>query len=106
MSQPSDYVEIQYEVAKLIDSNKELTTEEFVKAAREERAISMLDSQFGDIVDLSLIKSQPGLMEEIEEELSAAVGGNPPKEYGIMENGLAGYVVHLTELIDKEHQMD
>lgn len=104
MPRASDYVAVQYQVAKLIDSDKELTTEEFVQAAREERAIAMLDERFGDIVDLSTITSKSDVMEEMEKEISAAVEGNTPDEYGIVESGLSGYVVHLTELVNYEGQ--
>ncbi|MBO4249482.1 hypothetical protein IL252_16870 [Halomicrobium sp. IBSBa] len=104
MPRASDYVAVQYEVAKLIDSDEELSTEEFVEAAREERAISMLQDRFGDVVDLSGITSKQDTVEEMEKELSAAVNGNTPDEYGIVENGFAGYVVHLTEMVHHEAQ--
>lgn len=100
MPTAASYVEVQYSVAKLIDSDAEITTEEFERAASEERAITMLDEKYGDIIDLSLIMRDPDNLREMEKELSAAVEGNSSDEYGIMENGLAGYVVHLTELMN------
>jgi len=106
MPAASDYVAVQYAVAQLIDSGADLSTDEFVQAARDEHAISLLDDRYGDTVDLSTITSKPDVLAEMEQELSAAVGGNPPKEYGITNSGLAGYVVHLTEIAHHEAQAD
>ena len=94
------YVVVQYAVAQLIDSNETLSVDDFMDAIRGERAIKILAEDYSEIVDLSVLTESPEELEEMEVELSETVMGNPPDEYGIVENGFAGYVVSLSEIIN------
>ena len=106
MPRAGQYVEVQYAVAQLIDAGVEMTTDEFVDAALQYEAIAKLEAEYGNIVDLSLVTSDPESLEKMEAELGEAVHGNPPREYGITESGLAGYSVHLTELVRHEAEFN
>jgi hypothetical protein len=98
----SQWTYLGFEINHLLDAGEKLSFDQVRAAMEKKELIELLDMNFKDRIDLSLIKNEDrNEMEEEFNDISIALFGNERRKFGIENNGLCLIQAYIIEYLQK-----